>query len=396
MNPPAPDRVLPPRRFRELLDAAPDAIIEVDEHGHILLMNAATEIIFGYSRAELVGQPVEILVPESARGTHVAKRAGYWGNPHSRPMGQGLTLYGMRKDGSRFPVEISLSPVHTEEGLRVGAIIRDVTERKRAELEFRAMEERLKRELTETNIELQERNEAVERANQLKSEFLASMSHELRTPLHTIIGFSELLAEEIQGPLNEKQRRFVEHIHRDSQHLLELINDILDLTKIESGKVELRLEDFEGATVMEEVLASCRPRAATSSVRIVSAFPVSLTLNADRLRVKEVLFNLMSNAIKFTPAGGAVTVSAAPGEQPGFWNISVRDTGVGIPANQHEAIFDKFYQVGSTTRGVREGTGLGLAITRQIVEMHGGNISVQSEPGAGSCFTFSLPGGTKE
>ena len=396
MTPSASDRELPSPRFRELLDAAPDAIIEVDKHGRILLANAATEIIFGYSREELVGQPVEILIPESARGAHTAHRSQYWSNPHPRPMGRDLTLYALRRDGSRFPVEISLSPVHSEDGLRVGAIIRDVTERKRAELEFRSLEDRFNRELTATNIELQRRNDEVERANQLKSEFLASMSHELRTPLHTIIGFSELLAEQIQGPLNEKQRRFVEHIHRDSQHLLELINDILDLTKIESGKVELRIEPFDATAALEEVLGSCRPRAATRSIVIASTVPLGTLLLADRLRFKEVLFNLMSNAIKFTPAGGSIAVSAAPANAEGFRAISVRDTGVGIPANQHEAIFDKFHQVGSTVRGVREGTGLGLAITQQLIEMHGGTIGVESAPGAGSCFTFTMPCGASK
>lgn len=395
MTPPPSLRKPPSPRFRELLDAAPDAIIEVDERGCILLANAATETIFGYTCDELLGQSVETLVPESARHSHVAERALYWGNPHPRAMGRDLVLYGMRKDGTRFPVEISLSPVHSEDGLRVGAIIRDVTERKRAEQEFRSMEERFHRELAETNIELQRRNDEVERANQLKSEFLASMSHELRTPLHTIIGFSELLAEQIQGPLNEKQRRFVDHIHRDSQHLLALINDILDLTKIESGKVELRIEPFDALTALEEVLSSCRPRAATRSIAISTALPDEMVLHADRLRFKEVLFNLMSNAIKFTPAEGSIWVSAGRADGDGFCRISVRDTGVGIPANQHEAIFDKFHQVGSTVRGVREGTGLGLAITRQIVEMHGGLIVVESEPGNGSCFTFSMPCGAR-
>src|SRR5206468_4201780 len=155
-------------------------------------------------------------------------RSAYRSHPTTRPMGSGLDLYAQRKDGTRFPVEISLSPVKSDESLRVSAIIRDVSERKQSEQKIRALHEAFTRELSETNQQLELRNREVERANRLKSEFLASMSHELRTPLHTIIGFSELMAEELEGPLNEKQKRFINHIHQDSLHLLELINEVLD------------------------------------------------------------------------------------------------------------------------------------------------------------------------
>jgi PAS domain S-box-containing protein len=380
-------------RFRELLEAAPDAIVEVDESGRILLMNAVTESLFGYTREELVGQPVEILIPQAFRGSHVAKRTGYWHKPVTRPMGRGLTLYALRKDGSQFPVEISLSPVHSDQGVRVAAIIRDVTERKRIEDNIRSLEQRFSEELAAKNIELERRNQEVERADRLKSEFLASMSHELRTPLHTIIGFSELLAEEIQGPLNEKQRRFVDHIHRDSKHLLELINDILDLSKIESGRVELRRETFEANVALEEVAAGFRPTAAAKSLRLETIANQPQQINADRVRFKEVLYNLIGNAIKFTPSGGSIKASIGDCGEAGFCTFTVDDTGVGIAQDQLQAIFDRFYQVGSTTKGVREGTGLGLAITRHIVELHGGSIEAQSAPGRGSRFTFTMPCG---
>ena len=381
--------------FRGLLEAAPDAILKVDQTGCILMMNAVTESLFGYTREELLGKSIEMLVPQASRGTHVAQRAGYWNHPVTRPMGRGLTLYAVRKNGSQFPVEISLSPVDSEQGVCVAAIVRDVTERKRIEEEIRFMEERFNRELTAKNAELERRNREVEQADQLKSEFLASMSHELRTPLHTIIGFSELLAEEIQGPLNEKQRRFVGHIHRDAQHLLELINDILDLSRIESGKVELRAEIFPASEAFKEVVASVRPTALGKSIQIETLVAEEHVLRADRVRFKEILFNLMSNALKFTPSGGRITAAIGESDQPGFYCFTVEDTGVGIPADQLEAIFDKFYQVGSTTKGVREGTGLGLAITRHIVELHGGRIWVDSEPGKGSRFSFTMPRGER-
>ena len=243
-------RIKAESRFRELLEAAPDAIIEVDRDGRIVLLNAATESIFGYRREELLGQPVECLIPESARGRHEAHRAGYWANPVTRPMGFGMILLARRRDGSEFPVEISLSPVKIDDGFRVTAIIRDVTAKQKAEEAIRA-----------ANQQLELQNRELDRVNRLKSEFLASMSHELRTPLHTIIGFTELLGEELEGPLNEKQKRFLGHVHQDSQHLLELINDILDLSKIEAGQMELHPESFDASGAVAEAVNGIRPMA---------------------------------------------------------------------------------------------------------------------------------------
>jgi len=369
------------RRFRELLEAAPDAIIEVDREGRILLLNLATEKLFGYTREELLGHLVEILVPDALRGGHGRQRANYGDHPITRPMGSGLELNGRRKDGSSVPVEISLSPVKSEDGFRVTAVIRDIRERKQAQDRLRELERTYTREL-------EARNREVEQANQLKSEFLASMSHELRTPLHTIIGFTELLTEELEGPLNPKQQRFMDHIHTDSLHLLSLINDILDISKIESGRIQLRRETFDFTGVLEETLSSVRPQAAVKSIAIEASISIPAAIFADRLRVKQILFNLLSNALKFTPAGGEIRIEGAL--RDGFVEISVSDTGIGIPKEQHQAVFDKFYQVGATTKGVREGTGLGLAITKALVEEHGGRIRLESQPGKGSRFTFTI------
>jgi PAS domain S-box-containing protein len=377
----ARDEARTERRFRELLEAAPDAIIEVDREGRIVLLNLVTEKLFGYKREELLGQPVELLVPRSVRASHVHHRDRYWSHPATRPMGSGIALEGCRKDGSRFPVEISLSPVRSEEGLRVTAVIRDISERKRAEDQFRAMRENYTREL-----EL--RNREVERANQLKSEFLASMSHELRTPLHTVIGFAELLAEELEGPLNEKQKRFIGHIHKDSMHLLELINDILDLSKIEAGRLKIHREALDVAAAVEEAISSIRPGAEAKSIAVMFAVPPIPPVMADRVRLKQILYNLLSNAVKFTPEGGTIRVEAEL--RDGFIEIAVTDSGIGIPRDQQEAVFDKFYQLGATTKGVREGTGLGLAITKALIEEHGGRIWVNSELGQGSRFTFTI------
>jgi signal transduction histidine kinase len=234
----------------------------------------------------------------------------------------------------------------------------------------------------------------VERANRLKSEFLASMSHELRTPLHTIIGFAELLGEQLEGPLNPKQERFVNHIHRDSLHLLELINDILDLSKIEAGRLEIHPMPFDFEAALGEVLATVRHQAMAKSIALETHGVDPVELDADRVRVKEMLYNLLSNAVKFTPEHGVIriqvrTVTDSAGSSQ--MEVSVADTGIGIPPEEHTSIFDAFHQVGSTTRGVREGTGLGLAITKRLIEQHGGNIWVESAPGHGSRFTFTLP-----
>jgi len=215
------------------------------------------------------------------------------------------------------------------------------------------------------------------------------MSHELRTPLHTILGFTELLAEEVDGPLNDRQKRFVSHVHQDAQHLLELINDILDLSKIEAGKLELRFEVFDAATAVEEVVASLRGRADAKNLSIENGVSRDCAVTADRVRFKEIFYNLLSNAVKFTLEGGRVEISCAITQTR--LAFSVKDTGIGIARSEQASIFDKFYQVGSTTKGVREGTGLGLAITKQLVEMHGGAIKVESEPGKGSTFSFTLP-----
>ncbi len=377
------------RRFRQLLEAAPDAILEIDATGRIVLVNAGAERLSGYSRDELLGQSLEIMVPSEIRAQHVHHRGHYWENPNTRPMGSGLVLNVQRKDGTLVPVEISLSPVHYDTDTHVTAIIRDITERKRAEALIRDIQERLTAELTATNREMALRNQEIERANRLKTEFVASMSHELRTPLHTIIGFAELVAEELEGPLNEKQKRFIGHIYKDSLHLLELINDVLDISRIEAGRLELRQSTFDLTTAIDEVLATIRPQALSKSLHLEERTVAGVQLHADRVRFKEILYNLLSNALKFTPEGGRISVNTEV--SGGFANIAVSDTGIGIPAVELNSIFDKFYQVGSTTRGVKEGTGLGLAITKQLVEAHGGTVWVRSETGQGSSFHFSMP-----
>jgi signal transduction histidine kinase len=203
------------------------------------------------------------------------------------------------------------------------------------------------------------------------------------------MGFTQLLAEERDGPLNEKQKRFIRHIQNDSRHLRDLINDLLDLSKIEAGHMELRYEVFPVDAAIAEVLASVQPRASGKSLNIGTDISISKPVCADRLRFKQILDNLLANAITFTPQGGSINVEARG--RGYFAEISVSDTGIGISEDQQQAVFDKFHQVREVMQGRSEGTGLGLAITKQLVEQHGGRISLKSSTGNGTRFTFTVP-----
>jgi len=243
--------------------------------------------------------------------------------------------------------------------------------------------------LNALNALLELRNRQLERATQLKSQFLANMSHELRTPLTAILGYSGLMLKEVPGPLNEKQHRFVGHMDNSAKHLLALINDILDLSKIEAGELELKTQDFLVADAANEVLAMIGSHAQSKGVVLESHIDEGLAVHADYLRFKQLLSNLLSNAVKFTPASGAVRVeSRAEGN---FVLTSVSDTGIGISAEEQERLFRDFFRASNAKEKAIDGTGLGLAITKRLVERHGGTITVTSELGKGSCFAFSLP-----
>ena len=261
-----------------------------------------------------------------------------------------------------------------------------------AERAIRQWENTITVELQEERTrELEVRNREIERTNRMKSEFLANMSHELRTPLHTVIGFSELLREEVKGPLNVDQKRFVNHIHKDAQHLLTLINEILDLSRIEAGKLILFRETLDLNSVLDDATSSIGPQCGSKSIRIEADIPLSIFIDGDRVRVRQIFYNLLSNAVKFTADGGCIRIAVCCAG--GVAEISVSDTGIGIPPEEHQSIFDKFHQVVAATSGIREGTGLGLPITKRLVEEHGGRIWLASEPGKGSRFTFTLPVG---
>lgn len=273
-------------------------------------------------------------------------------------------------------------------GLVYYLLRRDMAERKRTE----EATLKLNSQLTAMNEQLEVRNHEAERATQLKSKFLASMSHELRTPLNAIVGFSELLGEQTAGQLNDKQKRFVNHIKHGSNHLLQLINDILDLSKIEAGQLELRCEDFQVEDALPEVLSTIRPLAMAKNIHVQHKFGAVRPVYADRVRFKQILYNLLSNAVKFTPMGGSIDIDCA--ESKNAVRVSVSDTGIGIRPEDQNLVFEEFRQVEGNTEAASEGTGLGLAITKRLVEQQGGKISLESELGKGSRFTFTLPTGS--
>jgi PAS domain S-box-containing protein len=364
-------------KFRGLLEAAPDAMVIVNQDGRIVLANSQVEALFGYSRVDLLGQPVEMLIPERFHSRHPEHRTAYFREPRTRPMGANLDLYGRRRDGSELPVEISLSPMEGDQGPLVTAAIRDITERKRFEELRRQADEQATRQAQE--------------ANRLKSEFLANMSHELRTPLNAIIGFAELMHDGKVGPVSADHKEYLGDILTSSRHLLQLINDVLDLAKVEAGRMEFRPEPVRPADLIGEVRDTLRSLAASRRVFVtVEAAGEVDEVVLDPAKLKQVLYNYLSNALKFTPDGGQVTVRIAP-EGAERFRLEVEDTGIGIREEDVGRLFVEFQQLDASVAKRHQGTGLGLALTRRIVEAQGGHVGVHSRHGEGSVFYAVLP-----
>lgn len=359
-------------RYRELLESTPDAVVIINASGHILFTNSQAEAMFGFDRAELLGEPIEILMPQRLRGGHVHHRASYFDLPRTRSMGAGLDLRARRKSGDEFPVEISLSPLQTEFGMLGMSAIRDVSDRRRIELI-----------LKEKNIEL-------ELANQAKDRFLATMSHELRTPLNAILGFTSLLLMRLPGPLTNEQDKQLRAVNHSGKHLLALINDLLDLAKIDSGNVNLSLESMSWQTEIHDVVDTLRPSADDKGLSLVVQAPEGdVFVNMDRRLLRQILINLVNNAIKYTTKGGVRITLQLPQGNEGV-RLCVEDTGIGMTEVDLEKLFKPFSRVGDQAKGP-EGTGLGLHLSQRFMSLLGGRIEVSSEPGVGSRFTLVFP-----
>jgi protein-histidine pros-kinase len=330
-------------KFRGLLESAPDAMVIVDSARRIVLVNAATERLFGYSRSQLLGKTADMLMPIPA----------------------GEDMLGVRKDGSTFPIEVSHSPLQTEDGPMVSSAIRDVTARKQIETELM-------------------------RASRAKSDFLSGMSHELRTPLNAIVGFAELLQMKSLDSLTPKQQEYVGHILEGGNHLLVLVTQLLDLAGIEAGRLNLSIAPIDVGIVLRYVQGLMAPLAQKAQVNFVVNVPAGIAdARADELRLRQVLINFLSNAIKYNRVGGEVVLTALS-LPDAIIRFVVSDNGIGIPADRADELFQPFNRLGAEQSQV-SGTGIGLAFSRKVVEAMGGTVGYTSELGKGSSFWVDLP-----
>jgi PAS domain S-box-containing protein len=386
-------QTLPGELARSALAAAPDALILVDADGIVRFANQQASTLFGYLHDELVGRPLEQLMPERFRGDHVGYRGSYFTAPRLRPMGSGLALFARRRDGSEFPVEISLSPVAADRSL-VAAAIRDVSERKRAEAELTAAREAADksraaadhaREVADHLREVaDESRETADRANHAKSRFLATASHDLRQPLQTLALLNGALRRMVTSAEAAEVLSQQEHAVGTMTRLL---NALLDISKLESGAVKPELRDFQAARVLEAIRQEFAAIAHNKELELVVE-PSEESIHSDPAMVEQILKNLVSNALKYTHQGQVVVRCR---REDTTLRIEVLDTGVGIPAPQLAYIYDEFYQVGGPANSSRDGYGLGLSIVQRLVKLLNARLEVMSEIGRGSVFALLVP-----
>jgi PAS domain S-box-containing protein len=354
-----------------LLESVPDAMVIVDtEDGRIVHLNGVAERLFGWSRAEAVGQPVEILVPIRFRGTHAADRKAYSASPHVRPMALGRDLSGMRREGKQFPAEISLAPLHAEGKVFVIAAVRDVTERKtierRAQLYEKARDE-----------------------IRLRDDFLSIASHEFKTPLATLSLQTQMLLRALERSGDKPfsmQRPRVEAVHRQTRHLSRLVQGLLDITQITAGRLVLRPETVDLAAIVRDAAAKWRETLARAKSELHLRVGENITGRWDPMRLEQIIDNLVGNAVKYGAGKPVEVVAESDGAMA---HIVVRDEGIGIAPEDQQRIFERFER--AVSKRSYGGFGLGLWIVRKIVEAHRGEIRVSSEVGRGSRFEVMLP-----
>ena len=358
--------MLPPQLAPSALESAPDAIVVVDASGQVVFANRQLSAVFGYESAEILGRTVEHLLPERFRGRHIGHRSAFAHTPRVRPMGAGLELLARRKDGSEFPVEISLSPIRDGERTLVAAAIRDVTDRKRIEAELLAA------------------REAADRANQAKSRFLATASHDLRQPLQALSLLNGALR---RLPADAQVSEALAQQEQAITGMSRLVNALLDISKLESGAIRPEITDFTVASVFEEMRREFASLASNKGLEL-EVESCNDAVRSDPSLIEQILRNLVSNAIKYTRRGRVLLRCL---HETSVVRLEVLDTGVGIPADQLPYIYDEFYQVAGAAGHSRDGYGLGLSIVSRLVKLLELRLDVRSEPGKGSSFLLDLP-----
>ena len=351
--------------FRNLLETAPDAMIIIDETGMIAVANEQAEQMFGYTREQLLGNKIEILIPERLRESHVGHRSHYATEPSLRPMGAGSELLGRRADGSEFPVEISLSPVKLGSQLFVSSVIRDVTERRRMEQEIRAA------------------HEAADRANKANTAFLAAASHDLRQPVQALHLLNGALKRVVK---DERALQMIESQDHSLNGMTNLLNSLLDISRLDAGAIKPEIEDFSIKRMIDRLSAEFSRQAIHKGLHF-EVEPSNIIVRSDPNLLGEIIQNFVSNAIRYTDKGEVRMACSREGDR---LCVSVSDTGIGIEPEQFEAIFKEFHQC-KTPGAVQEGFGLGLAIVRRLADLLEHELQVTSTPGKGSCFSVFLP-----
>ncbi|MFK5969841.1 MAG: ATP-binding protein [Candidatus Marithrix sp.] len=374
-------------KYRSLVNNINIGVFRISTDGIFLNINNALAKMYGFDS-------VEQFMQEPIISKYIEPNDQLLTTLHEQGEVKNFELETIHKNGSTFHISISGILKHDNDNkpIFIDGVVEDITERKQMEIALDKERASLALRVEERTVDLRQANEELARASRLNDEFLANMSHEFRTPLNAVIVFSELLLDEIYGELNIKQRESIEHIEQAGKHLLSLITDILDLSKIKAGQMKLHIEQVKIDSICQESLQLVKPAAAKKQIKLQTAYDGFVTIvQADKRGLKQILVNLLTNAVKFTPQGGQIKLEIIGDESNGIVKFNVIDTGIGISEAEIEYLFQPFVQLDGGLSRQQEGTGLGLSLVYKLTELHGGGVQVESEVGKGSCFSITLP-----